>query len=179
MKGISYKQRICNDKERIDRFLIEKRVGSLGMSDKSKPYTIPVNYVFLNGKIYIHGLGTGRKNHILRENAHVCFTVFEELGTVKSSVPCKCDTSYFSVVIFGKAMLVEDPNEKIEALGKFLEKFTPGLFDKNVLKQVVERYHSSLNNKAVSVYCICPEHLTAKENPVDMNHMFTAIEKMR
>ncbi|WP_195509714.1 pyridoxamine 5'-phosphate oxidase family protein [Clostridium tyrobutyricum] len=173
MEKIRYTQRICKDKEKISRFLAERRVGTLGMCDKDgMPYVIPVNYIYWNEKIYIHGMGSGKKNSILESNQEVCFNVFEELGTVTDPVPCKCDTSYFSVVIFGKAILVQDMDEKTKALTKFLDKFVPNLFSRNLSTQFVDKYRSSLDNKPVSVYCICPEKLTAKENPMDMEHMF-------
>ncbi len=175
MEQIRYTQRICDDKEKIERFLTEKRVGTLSMCDREeKPYAVPVNYIYRNGKIYIHGMGSGKKNAILAENPSVCFTVFEEFGTVTDPVPCKCDTSYLSVVIFGKAVLVQDLNEKTQALTQFLEKFMPHFFKNPLSAQFVEKYHSSFDNKAVAVYCICPEALTAKENPIDMEHMFHA-----
>lgn len=173
MEQIRYTRRICEDKEKIESFLMEKRVGTLSMCEKeSRPYAIPVNYVYWNGKIYIHGMGSGKKNDVLAANPSVCFTVFEEHGTVTDSIPCKCDTSYLSVVIFGKGFPVEDTEEKTGALMKFLEKFTPGLFKNPLSPHFVDKYRSSFDNRKVAVYCIDPEVLTAKENPVDMEHMF-------
>ncbi|WP_446897931.1 pyridoxamine 5'-phosphate oxidase family protein [Clostridium sp. LBM24168] len=167
MGKIRYTQRICHDKEKINRFLDEQRVGILGMSEKNIPYAVPVNYIYWNKKIYIHGMGSGKKNNILGENSKVCFTVFEDLGTVKDPIPCKCDTSYFSVVIFGKAIIVKDLDEKAEALTKFLDKFVPGFFNSPLPTKFVNKYRSSLDNMTVTVYCIRPENLTAKENPAD------------
>jgi nitroimidazol reductase NimA-like FMN-containing flavoprotein (pyridoxamine 5'-phosphate oxidase superfamily) len=173
MEPIRYTQRICDDKEKIDRFLAEKRVGTLSMCDKGgNPYAVPVNYIYWNGKIYIHGMGSGKKNVILAANSLVCFTVFEEFGTVIDSVPCKCDTSYLSVVIFGKAVPVQDLDEKTQVLMRLLEKFAPHLFKNPLSMQFVDKYRSACDNNAVAVYCIYPEDLTAKENPVDMEHMF-------
>jgi Predicted flavin-nucleotide-binding protein len=51
MEKIRYTQRICKDKEKISRFLAERRVGTLGMCDKDgMPYVIPVNYIYWNEK---------------------------------------------------------------------------------------------------------------------------------
>lgn len=173
MEQIRYRQRICEDKEKVNRFLMEKRVGTLSMCGKeSKPYAVPVNYIYWNEKIYIHGMGSGKKNDLLAANPWVCFTVFEEYGTVTDSVPCKCDTSYLSVVILGKGSLVEDLDEKTQSLMKFLEKYTPGFFKNPLPRQFVEKYRSSFDNKGVAVYCVKPEVLTAKENPIDTGHMF-------
>ncbi|MFL0197221.1 pyridoxamine 5'-phosphate oxidase family protein [Clostridium sp. WILCCON 0269] len=174
MEQIRYTQRICSNKKKIDHFLIEKRAGTLSMCDKKgKPYAVPVNYIYHNDKIYIHGMGSGKKNDILQQNPEVCFMVFEEFGTVTDSIPCKCDTSYFSVVIFGKMVLVQDLEEKAQVLTQFLEKFVPGLFKNSLSTEFVDKYRSSLDNNAAAVYCIYPEDLTAKENPVDMENMFS------
>jgi nitroimidazol reductase NimA-like FMN-containing flavoprotein (pyridoxamine 5'-phosphate oxidase superfamily) len=173
MEQIRYTQRVCDDQEKIEDFLTEKRVGTLSMCDtEHKPYAVPVNYIYRNGKIYLHGMGSGKKNLILAANSEVCFTVFEEFGTVTDAVPCKCDTSYLSVVIFGKAVLVQDLDEKTQVLVEILEKFAPQLFKNPFSRQFVGKYRSSLDNTAVAVYCIDPEVLTAKENPVDTEHMF-------
>jgi nitroimidazol reductase NimA-like FMN-containing flavoprotein (pyridoxamine 5'-phosphate oxidase superfamily) len=173
MEQIRYIQRICDDKVKIERFLMEKRAGVLSMCGKEgNPYAIPVNYVYWNSRIYIHGMGSGKKNEVLATNPRVCFTVFEEYGTVTDAVPCKCDTSYLSVVIFGKGILVEDLDEKTQALMQFLDKFTPDLFKNSLSQQFVDKYRSSFDNRKVSVYCIEPDELTAKENPVDLENMF-------
>lgn len=177
MEQIRYTQRICEDKIKINSFLEKKRVGILSMCDEEgNPYAVPVNYIYLDEKIYIHGMGTGKKNRIIEVKSSVCFTVFEEFGTVIDPVPCKCDTSYFSIVIMGKINLVENLHEKTQVLTKLVEKFTPNFFKKPLSKQFVEKYKSSFDKMPVSVYCIYPEILTAKENPIDMEHMFKNIK---
>lgn len=67
-----------------------------------------------------------------------------------------CDTAYFNVVISGRPELVEDIEEKTEALSS----------------QFVDKYHSDQDNMKVAVHKILPLELTAKENPMDMEHMF-------
>lgn len=168
MEQIRYKQRICTDQERIERFITDKRVGVLGMCDlKGAPYSLPVNYVYLNGNIYLHGLGSGKKNDVLQENPSVCFNIFEEFGTVADKIPCKCDTAYFSVILFGEAQLVGDKEEKSQALTAFMSKFMPGAFKSPLSGQYVEKYTSSHDNRPVAVFRIVPSHISAKENTAD------------
>ncbi len=177
METIRYTQRICEDKNKINNFMKERRVGILSMCDEEgKPYAVPVNYIYLNEKIYIHGMGTGKKNRLMEAKPSVCFTVFEEFGTVVDSIPCKCDTSYFSIVIIGKVTLVKELDEKTHVLSKLVEKFTPNLFKLPMAKQFVEKYKSAFDNMPVSVYCLSPESFTAKENPIDDEHMFQGMK---
>ncbi|MFT8351113.1 pyridoxamine 5'-phosphate oxidase family protein [Clostridium saccharoperbutylacetonicum] len=179
MEQIRYTQRICGDKNKINNFLEDKRVGALSMCDEyGNPYVIPVNYIYLNEKIYIHGMGSGKKNRIIETKPSVCFTVFEEFGTVVDIVPCKCDTSYFSIVIMGKMFLVKDINEKTQVLTKLVEKFMPNFFKNPLSNQFVEKYKSSFDKMPVSVYCLSPEILTAKENPIDIEHMFKNMKQI-
>lgn len=176
MQKIRYTQRICKDKDKIQRFLREKRVGTISMCENGgRTYAVPVNYIYWQDKIYFHGMGTGKKNNILAASPSVCFTVFEEFGTVGDAMPAKCDTSYLSVVIFGQAVLVEDIEEKTEALREFLEKFMPGYFKAPLSAEFVAAYRSGHDQHAVAVYRISPEELTAKENPLDEEHMFSVL----
>lgn len=175
MEQIRYTKRICEDQEKISRFLTEQRVGTLSMTEQNgTPYAVPVNYIYLNGSIYIHGMGSGKKNELLAANPQVCFSVFEEFGTVADPVPAKCDTAYLSVVLFGQAILVQDLAEKTQALVQLLNKFTPQYFKTPLSAQFVDQYRSGLDHNAVAVYCIAPEFLTAKENPIDEGNMFSA-----
>ena len=70
-----------------------------------------MNYVWYNGSVYFHGMGSGKKENILSQNPFVCFTIYEEHGTVIDPVPCHADTVYMSVMLFGKAEKVTDPEE--------------------------------------------------------------------
>lgn len=176
MEQIRYTKRICTDNEKIDRFLRETRVGTLSMCDKAgNPYAVPVNYIYRGGKFYIHGMGSGKKNDMLAANPAVCFSVFADYGTTVDPVPCKCDTCYLSAVIFGEAVLVQDVQEKTQALTWFLEKFAPGLFEP-LAAQFVDQYRSAADNRATAVYRIDPVALTVKENPVDMENMFHVVK---
>lgn len=167
METIRYTKRICQDQTKIERFLTKQRAGTLSMIDRvNRPYGIPVNYVYWNGRIYFHGLGSGKKNDIFAVNPLVCFSIFEEFGTVVDPVPAKCDTAYMSVVLFGKVLPVEDLAEKTQVLAEILSKFTPGYFKQPLAGDFVAQYRSSFDNKAVSVYCMIPEEITAKENPL-------------
>lgn len=63
--------------EKESRALLRENItGRLGCSDQSKPYVVPVNYLFDGEFIYVHAL-PGRKIDILRDNPNVCLQVDE------------------------------------------------------------------------------------------------------
>lgn len=172
MNKIRYVQRDCKDKEKIEKFLIQTRTGVIGMNGDDFPYAVPVNFVWYDGSIFFHGMGSGKKVDILSSKPPVCFTVYEEYGTVTDPMPCHADTSYMSVMLFGKVEKIVDFKEAASALQKLVEKYTPGYYKKPLTSKLIENYRSSLDENAVSVYRLTPEDMTAKENKADENELF-------
>lgn len=169
---IRYKQRICADKSIIEEFLFKARTGVIGISGDRYPYCVPVNYIWKNGAVYFHGLSSGKKVQLLESNPDVSFTVYEEFGTVKDQMPCHADTSYRSVMLFGRVEKIENFNESAEALQAILDKFMPGFYRDKISSQLAERYRSTHDNKAVAVYKIIPVDITAKENIAEKENLF-------
>jgi len=172
MNQVSYKQRNCTDQNKIEEFLLQSRTGVLGMAEDNVPYAVPLNYVWYDGSIYFHGMGSGKKDDIISQMPTVCFTVYKEHGTVTDPVPCHADTAYMSVMIFGKVEKLTNFEDAAVALQKFVEKFMPGFYNKAMSSTLLEKYRSSMDGNRVSVYRLTPEELTAKENAVELGKMF-------
>lgn len=161
----------CTDKEKIDRFLTEAQIGYLGLAACCAPYVIPMNFVWKNGMIYVHGASEGRKIDMLSENPNVCFTVSEHYGTMVSPVPAKTDTAYMSVMLFGKAEIMSDLEEATSAMQALLTKYVPGYYSSPLSKAHVEKYRSSLGSKT-AIIKIRPFDITAKENELNPKMAF-------
>lgn len=172
MKPIRYQQRICSDQDKIQRFMEETRTGVIGMQGTDYPYSVPVNFVWHDKMVYIHGMGSGKKEEILQEESLVCFTVFQEYGTVMDPMPCHADTSYMSVMLFGTARKVTNYEQAAFVLQKLVEKYMPDYYLQKLTGSLMEKYRSAMDGKAVSVYEIKPDYLTAKENCVEENQIF-------
>lgn len=167
MNEIRYKTRIVPDKDKIETFLQQARVGHLGMVDNCQPYVVPLNFVWTNEKIYFHGASGGRRNQVINANPEVCFTVCKEYKTIIDPVPASIDTAYMSVMIFGKAQLVTDLDESTYALQEIVNKYAPNYRHQPLSKQYVEKHRSTVFGGPVQVYRIDPYHITAKENPIE------------
>ena len=89
--------------------------------DDGYPYGVPVNYVYLNDKIYIHSAKYGYKMEALEKNDKVCFTAILN----SQILPDKFTAAFESVIAFGKAGLVEDDAEKRTVLETFIDRFSP------------------------------------------------------
>ena len=117
--------------EKIKEFLNEEHVGRMSSIDKNGfPQIIPMNFVFLNGAVYMHSHVKGEKlDNILRNN-RVGFESDRELEFLPSYFEdphnaSLADTLYISVVIKGLASFVTDRDEKALALNGLMKKYQP------------------------------------------------------
>lgn len=122
------------DKE-TDSLLLNCMTGTLAtVNSDGTPYNVPVHYVFQGNAIYIHGLPAGQKISNLKANPNICFNVYEMRGLLmdKDGKPCDTNTAYASIVIQGKAQIVDNLNEKKAALSAVILKYTPHLAEKEI-----------------------------------------------
>ena len=96
------------------------------------PYAVPMNFVYYNNKIYMHGLLKGQKIDNIKLNPKVCIEVHEMLGLLYEDIDIACDVNvkYNSVIILGHAKLVTDTDSKREILNIIVSKYTPQFSEK-------------------------------------------------
>lgn len=119
-------EKAITDRAAMDEILRRAEVGRMGTCIGGVPYITPVNFAHRGDRIYFHSALEGRKIDNIRANPVVCFEVDEPLGTVVTGESaCQVSYSYRSVIIQGRARLVEDAAERDEALRLLLKKFEP------------------------------------------------------
>ena len=117
--------------EKIKEFLSQEHVGRIASIDENGyPQIIPMNFAFANDAIYMHSYTRGEKLDNISRNDKVGFEVDRELEFLPSyfSHPTdasQADTLYISVVIKGKAVFVEDDEEKAFGLNELMKKYQP------------------------------------------------------
>jgi uncharacterized protein len=164
-------QMAVTDEAKIEQLLRDARVGCLGLVDGDEPYVIPMNFVWHDQSIYVHGAADGRKADLMRGTTKATFIVLEDRGTIAHPVPAKTDTAYKSVMVFGRVSVVADLTEATAAMQAMLLKYVPGYYEKPLHSGHVESYVSSAGSHT-AVYRLQVERLTAKENPVSDTMMF-------
>lgn len=88
--------------------------------DNGYPYTVPVSHVYEDGRLYFHSAVEGHKVEALRRDDRVSFCVI-----VADEVrPPELTTYYRSVVVFGRARILEDTAEKQHALECLARRFS-------------------------------------------------------
>jgi hypothetical protein len=89
------------------------------------PYGLPVNYLYLDGKIYFHCAMAGHKLDAVRADDKVCFTVLSE--PVKN--PGEWWNCFTSVICFGRIAVVPDEQQKDRLLRQIGTKYFPDGYD--------------------------------------------------
>lgn len=126
--------------------------GTLALyGDDGYPYAVPVSYVYADGKIYFHSAMQGHKVDAVRRNDNVSFCVVEQ-DDVK---PAEFTTYFRSVIVFGKARILTDEDEKRNALCLLADKYSHG--EAGMEAEIAKGF-----NKLLMVE-ITVEHITGKE----------------
>ena len=120
--------REITDRATLDALLARGDIGHLGLVDAGRPYVVPLNYAYAEGRIYFHSAPEGRKIAAMRANPQVCFQVEEHYGTVHSNRARPHSSHYASVMAFGSARIVgaDDVDGQMYAMQLLLDKYAPG-----------------------------------------------------
>ena len=104
------------DKSEIEKVLSKAKVCRLAMVDDGEPYIVPLCFGYKEGAFYFHTSPEGRKIDILKKNSRVCFELEIDVKIVKGNKACDWGVKYRSVVGWGAASLIADPEQKRRAL---------------------------------------------------------------
>jgi nitroimidazol reductase NimA-like FMN-containing flavoprotein (pyridoxamine 5'-phosphate oxidase superfamily) len=122
-------QRGNYDEATIHAILDEAFLCHVGFVVDGQPYVIPTGYGRSGNRLYIHGSAASRMLRTLSGGVEVCVTVTLVDGFVLAKSAFHHSFNYRSVVILGKARVVEDPTEKMEALRCVTDHIVSGRWD--------------------------------------------------
>ena len=104
------------DRETVYGILDEGFICHVGFAPEGQPFVIPTGYARVDDKLYIHGSQASRMLRKLSGGLDACVTVTIIDGLVLARSAFHHSMNYRSVVIFGRATIVEDREEKMKAL---------------------------------------------------------------
>ena len=120
MQGMTKRERQITDESQILEILDKSKVLHLGLSVNDEPYVVPMNYgyTYENGKlvIYLHSAVKGKKLDMIRSNPKVFFAADCDLLPFEGARPCQYGLAYSCVMGKGIARIVEDVEEKKQAM---------------------------------------------------------------
>ena len=106
----------------------QSQVCRLAMVDDDSPYVVPLCFGIAGNILYFHGAARGKKIDLIRKNPNVCVEFDRLFGPIPSEGACDWSMKYQSVIGFGRAALIEDPNEKRTALDLITARYADGGF---------------------------------------------------
>lgn len=131
--------------------LEQETSGTLAvLGDDGYPYAVPLSYVYEDSKIYFHCAKTGHKMEAIINNDKVSFCIIAQ----DQIIPEEYTTYYRSVIVFGKARLLEN-EEKRHAVELLAEKYSPE-DEAGRAKEIEESFNR------VAMVEITIEHMTGK-----------------
>lgn len=127
--------------------------GTLALlGDGGYPYSLPISYVYNDGKLFFHSALKGHKIDAIRQCDKASFSVID-----KDDVKPKEYTTYFrSVICFGRIHILEDDNEKMQAVRRLGNRYNPN--DEEALRQELAKSYKGMCMIELDV-----EHMTGKE----------------
>jgi nitroimidazol reductase NimA-like FMN-containing flavoprotein (pyridoxamine 5'-phosphate oxidase superfamily) len=118
------KEKEVKDPEEIVAILQQAQVLRLGLCSEDVPYVVPLNFGYRDGCLYVHSAGEGKKIDMIRANPRVCFEIDVDAEVIRADQPCDWGMKFTSVIGFGSASILEDPEEKKSGLDAILEHYS-------------------------------------------------------
>ena len=108
------------DRKSVYGILDEGFICHVGFAVDGRPFVIPTGYARVDDRLYIHGSQASRMLRTLAGGVDVCVTVTLLDGLVLARSAFHHSMNYRSVVIFGRATLVEDNRLRLLHCSRFL-----------------------------------------------------------
>ena len=123
-----YRERATYDRDVVHRILDEALICHLGYLNDGRPVVLPTTHARSGETLYLHGSSGSGPMLAARDGSGlpVCVTVTLVDGLVLARSALHHSLVYRSVVVVGDARLVDDPEEKLRALGCLLDHIASG-----------------------------------------------------
>ncbi len=119
-------ERGAHDRATIDAILDEGLVCHVGFVADDAPVVVPTLYARVGDAIFLHGSPVSRMLTRIATGVELCLTVTLLDGLVLARSVFDHSVNYRSVMVFGRAHVVADPEQKMAALEALTEHVTPG-----------------------------------------------------
>ena len=135
MQGMTKRERQITDPEQIREILDKGKILHLGLAVDNEPYVVPMNYGYTmyDGTLtlYLHSALQGKKLDMLRANPKVFFEIDCDLMPFEGQLPCQYGLAYSSLMGRGTARILEDVEEKMQAMTLLMKTQTDKDFEFN------------------------------------------------
>ena len=122
-------KRGSQERETIYSILDEGLIAHVGFAVDNQPFVIPMAYGRKSDRLYLHGSSVSRLLKTLEQGVDVCINITIVDGLVIARSLFHHSMNYRSVVLFGKAKIIEDKEEKMSALKAITEQMISGRWE--------------------------------------------------
>jgi uncharacterized protein len=123
-------ERASYDREAISAILDEGLICHVAYVDtEGSPRIVPTIHTRIEDTLYLHGSAANRTALALRDGAEVAVAVTIVDGLVLARSAAKHSMNFRSVVLFGTAREVTDPDERLAVARAIVEHVVPGRAD--------------------------------------------------
>ena len=138
--------------EEVENILKTSPNGTLALyGENGYPYSVPVNFVYSDGKIYFHGAAEGYKLDCMKKDPHVSFSVIGKDDIAKENLT----TLFSSVIAFGTIRVIDTMEEKIPVLEAMVGKYSAEFMESG--KELIRKGCGSV------AYELTIDHMTGKK----------------
>src|SRR5256714_15576251 len=109
-------QRAVYDRNLVNRILDEGFICHVGFAVDGQPFVIPTGYARIEDNLIVHGSQASRMLRALGQGIDVCVTVTLIDGLVLARSAFHHSMNYRSVIVFGRARVLDNREEKLQAL---------------------------------------------------------------
>ncbi len=119
------KDREITEIKELLQIIDQCKVIRIAMEDHAGLYIVPMNfgYTYENDQLvlYFHSAKEGRKITALKEKSAICFEMDSEHGLITADVACEYSYSFKSIIGNGRAIFIDDIEEKKSALSVLMK----------------------------------------------------------
>jgi len=168
---------LTRDDEWIRSFLKQAKVGHVATSADDQPFINPTTFWFdeEHHQIVFHSNVTGRVRSNIEGNPKVSLEASELGRLLPSNIALEFSLQFRSVLVFGTARLVTDPEEARPLLYGLIGKYFSGMTAGKEFREITEK-----ELRATSIYAIHIESWSGKENwaeHADQSEEWTPLDK--
>ncbi|WKZ35415.1 MAG: pyridoxamine 5'-phosphate oxidase family protein [Anaerolineales bacterium] len=152
---------LTRDDAWVRAFLKEAKVGHIATSVDGQPFINPSTFWYdeENHQIVFHSNIAGRVRSNIEINPKVSLEASELGKLLPSNVALEFSLQYRSVLVFGTASIVSDPDEARRLLYGLIGKYFPDMTAGKEYREITDK-----ELRATSVYTIQVEEWSGKEN---------------
>jgi len=163
--------------EWIRAFLHEAKVGHIASVRDGQPFLNPSTFWFdeTHHQIIFHSNVAGRIRSNIESSPRVCFEALELGKMLPANVALEFSLQFRSVVVFGPAHLIDDPEEARRVMYGLIHKYFPAMTPGKEFREITDK-----ELKRTSVYGIQIEEWSGKENwkeRADQSEEWTSLDE--